>query len=87
MEERQYNFELLMSYWQNKKYFPESRLTLDTTFADVLNRNNPRRWPIDNDANLHFEECSDTQSRDSESSDSDTGARHWEILEGMGFNY
>ena len=32
---RQYDFKLLKSYWTVKKYFPESRLNLDTTFGEV----------------------------------------------------
>lgn len=40
---REHEFELLMAYWKNKKFFPTSTLTLDTTFQDFFDAAMRRR--------------------------------------------
>ena len=33
---RDYNFRLLLSYWKNKRHFPNSSINLDTTIGDII---------------------------------------------------
>jgi hypothetical protein len=56
MTSREYKFELLMAYWHNKKFFPDSSLTLDTTFRDIYEASRRgRRTCIVPDRQLSFE--------------------------------